>query len=66
VALGTIALVCAKLLLVDLAGLDPIWRILVFLGVGAAFLGVSYFVRNAWMGDEAAGELEPEVSLAEP
>ncbi|HET7232688.1 MAG TPA: DUF2339 domain-containing protein [Longimicrobium sp.] len=49
VAIGTLALVCAKLFLVDLASLDPIWRILVFLGVGAAFLGVSYAVRTAWL-----------------
>ncbi|HET6762277.1 MAG TPA: DUF2339 domain-containing protein [Longimicrobiaceae bacterium] len=52
VALGTIAVVCGKLLLVDLADLDAIWRILVFLGVGAAFLGVSYYVRTAWLVDD--------------
>ncbi|HYH78793.1 MAG TPA: DUF2339 domain-containing protein [Longimicrobium sp.] len=64
-AIGTLGLVCAKLFLVDLASLDPIWRILVFLGVGVAFLGVSYAARSAWL---PASEPEPDpaagVSLA--
>ncbi|HEU0052070.1 MAG TPA: DUF2339 domain-containing protein [Longimicrobium sp.] len=58
VALGTLGLVCAKLLLIDLANLDPIWRILVFIGVGVAFLAVSYHVRSAWLSD-ADGEAAP-------
>jgi|GEM_PF-1351351 len=65
VALGTLALVCAKLFLVDLASLDAIWRILVFLGVGAAFLAVSYSVRSAWLAGPAPEPDPPaKVSLA--
>ncbi|HET7463796.1 MAG TPA: DUF2339 domain-containing protein [Longimicrobium sp.] len=62
VALGTLALVCAKLFLVDLANLEPVWRILLFMGVGAGFLAVSYFVRAAWLAEEPADERR--VSLA--
>jgi len=65
VALGTLALVCVKLFLVDLASLDAIWRILVFLGVGAAFLAVSYSVRSAWLAGPAPEPDPPaKVSLA--
>jgi hypothetical protein len=65
VALGTLGLVCAKLFLVDLASLDPVWRILVFIGVGAAFLAVSYSVRSAWLAGPAPEPDPPAgVSLA--
>ncbi|PSQ89514.1 MAG: hypothetical protein BRD45_03000 [Bacteroidetes bacterium QS_8_64_10] len=40
-ALTLLALV-AKLFLVDLAALDALWRVLLFLGFGAAFLVLSY------------------------
>jgi uncharacterized membrane protein len=33
-----------KLFLVDLASLPPLWRIALFLGFGAAFLGISYLL----------------------
>jgi uncharacterized membrane protein len=67
VALGTLALVCGKLLLADLASLDAIWRILVFLGVGAAFLAVSYYVRSAWMDSAPETAAAPAgAALAEP
>jgi uncharacterized membrane protein len=63
--LGTLALVCAKLFLVDLANLEPVWRILLFIGVGIAFLAVSYYVRTAWLADSAPPADSPErVSLA--
>lgn len=61
-ALGTLALVCAKLFLVDLANLEPVWRILLFMGIGAGFLAVSYYVRAAWLAEEPADD--PRVSLA--
>jgi len=64
VALGTLALVCAKLFMVDLANLDPVWRILLFMGVGAAFLAVSYYVRSAWLADAPEAEPADRVSLA--
>ncbi|MFC2085825.1 DUF2339 domain-containing protein [Bacteroidota bacterium] len=46
--LATLAVVVAKLFLVDLAELDPIWRIVAFLGVGAGFLLVGWFVPGLW------------------
>jgi uncharacterized membrane protein len=44
--LATLGLVTAKLLLVDMAQLDVIWRILLFMGFGAAFLGLSYLINR--------------------
>ena len=46
--LGTLALVVAKLLLVDLAELEALWRILVFLGFGGVFLIISYYFQSLW------------------
>jgi len=44
--LATLGLVAGKLLLVDMAQLDTIWRILLFMGFGAAFLALSYFINR--------------------
>jgi uncharacterized membrane protein len=38
--------VVAKLFLVDLALVDTIWRILLFLGFGGLFLVISYYLQN--------------------
>lgn len=46
--LGTALVVVAKLFLVDLAELPTIWRILLFLGFGAAFLMVGYYLPALW------------------
>ncbi|MCH7889903.1 MAG: DUF2339 domain-containing protein [Gemmatimonadetes bacterium] len=43
--LATLGLVAGKLLLFDLAQLDPVWRILMFLGFGAGLLGLAYLVN---------------------
>ena len=43
VAMGTLLLVVGKLFLVDLAKLETIWRILLFLGFGGLFLVISYY-----------------------
>lgn len=51
----TLALVVGKLFLVDLRNLDPLWRILLFLGVGALFLLVAYFVPNLWKREKVEG-----------
>lgn len=48
VALGTLLLVVAKLFLVDLARLEGIWRVLLFLGFGGLFLVLSYYFRALW------------------
>ena len=45
---ATLFLVVAKLFLWDLAALDPLWRVLLFLGFGGLFLLLSYHLRNLW------------------
>lgn len=52
--LATLALVAAKLLLVDLSQLDPLWRIFLFLGFGATLLGLGY-----WLNAPGAEEGSP-------
>jgi uncharacterized membrane protein len=47
-ALATFLAVVVKLFLVDLAQLDPLWRILLFLGFGGLFLLLSYYVPTLW------------------
>jgi hypothetical protein len=42
--LAVLAAFVGKLVLVDLASLPPLWRIALFLGFGAAFLGLSYLL----------------------
>jgi len=44
--LFTLGVVAAKLLVVDMAQIDLIWRILLFMGFGAAFLGLSYLIKE--------------------
>jgi uncharacterized membrane protein len=44
--LATLGVVAGKLLLVDMAQVDVIWRILLFMGFGAAFLGLSYLINR--------------------
>jgi uncharacterized membrane protein len=48
--LATLGLVAGKLLLVDMAQLDMIWRILLFMGFGAAFLVLSYYINRPQSG----------------
>jgi uncharacterized membrane protein len=43
---ATIAIVVGKLFLVDLAELETIWRIVLFLGFGGLLLMVSYFLER--------------------
>lgn len=57
VAMGTIFLVVGKMFLVDLSQLQAIWRILLFIGFGALFLLISYYVQRRFLNDEStAGE----------
>jgi hypothetical protein len=46
VALATLFLAVGKLVLFDMSQVEPIWRVLLFLGFGAAFLGISYFFTD--------------------
>jgi hypothetical protein len=48
--LATLFVVLGKLFLVDLAAIDPLWRVLLFLGFGGVFLWLSYFFQNAISG----------------
>ena len=46
--LATLCLVVAKLFIVDLAQLNALWRILLFLGFGALLLLLSYLFPRLW------------------
>ena len=48
VAMGTLLLLVLKLFMIDLAQLETIWRVLLFIGVGGAFLALSYFFPVLW------------------
>ncbi len=52
--IATLFLVVAKLFLVDLALVDTIWRILLFLGFGGLFLVISYYLQNLMRRPPAA------------
>ena len=52
---ATLFLVVAKLFLWDLAGLDALWRVLLFLGFGGLFLLLSYHLRNLWNPRDGGG-----------
>ncbi len=45
---ATLFLVVGKLFLVDLAEVEAIWRVLLFLGCGGLFLTLSYYLRSLW------------------
>lgn len=45
---ASLFLMVAKLLVWDLTGLDPAWRILLFLGFGSLLLLLGYHLRNLW------------------
>ncbi len=57
-ALGMMTLVClvAKLLLIDLRALAAVWRILLFMGFGIAFLGLGYLVPRLTRDEPDAAE----------
>lgn len=45
-ALALVGLSAAKVFLVDMSGLDGLWRVLSFLGLGLALIGLSAFYRR--------------------
>ncbi len=51
VALVTLLVVVGKLFLVDLAHLQAIFRIFLFMGFGGVFLALSYYFRALWKSD---------------
>jgi uncharacterized membrane protein len=46
--MGTLLLVVGKLFVVDLAELETVWRILLFMGFGGIFLVLSYNFQHLW------------------
>lgn len=63
-ALGVIGLVCLKVFLFDMAGLTGLWRVLSFLGLGLALIGLGAvyrrFVLPGRQAAEAAGAAAAE------
>ena len=55
-AIGTLLLVVGKLLLVDLAELEAIWRVFLFLSFGGGFLVLSYYFQDLWKREPEATE----------
>ncbi|UCE24611.1 MAG: DUF2339 domain-containing protein, partial [Candidatus Zixiibacteriota bacterium] len=53
VALGTLFAVVGKLFLIDLAHIEAIFRILLFMGFGGVFLALSYYFRSLWKSDSS-------------
>lgn len=54
--LATLFLVAAKLLVVDLAEVEAVWRILLFLGFGGTFLALGFFLQSLWKPGERSRE----------
>lgn len=48
VALVTLFLAVAKLVMYDLSQVEALWRILLFLGFGGVFLAISYYIPDLW------------------
>ena len=47
-AMVTLLILIGKLFLVDLADIETIWRVLIFLGFGTVLLFLSYYFRSIW------------------
>ena len=54
----TLGLIVFKLFLIDLARLEMIWKVIVFMGFGGGFLLLSYFFRSLWGSGEPGGSSE--------
>ena len=68
-ALGVVGLVCAKVFLVDMADLTGLWRVLSFLGLGFALIGLGAihrrFVLPTQHAPDATGVTPPD-TVGEP
>ncbi len=60
--MATLFVVVGKLFLVDLSEVEPVWRVVLFLGFGGLFLALSYYLQGLWRseggprrGSDAAG-----------
>ncbi len=54
--LATLFLTVGKLLIVDMARVDPLWRILLFMAFGAVLLGLGYWLRDLWRTDDDSAQ----------
>lgn len=63
--LVTILLVVAKLFLVDLAALEALYRVLLFLGFGAVFLFLSYSLQG-WLRADGDEDAPPAADASSP
>ena len=54
-AIATLLVVVAKLFLVDLAALEALFRVVLFLGFGSVFLLLSYLLQDWWKGERSRG-----------
>jgi len=55
-ALGTLILLVGKLFMIDLAKLEAIWRVLLFIGIGGILLTLSYFFQSLWKKDDTSSD----------
>ncbi len=58
--LGTIVATALKVLVVDLPDVPVVWRVVLFMGLGALLIGVSYAVPGLLRGRPATVDGEPE------
>jgi uncharacterized membrane protein len=58
-AIFTLVLLLARLFLVDLAALDPVWRALIFLGIGGALLLAAFYLPRWTKKPEQPPETPP-------
>jgi hypothetical protein len=66
VGLGTLGVVIVKLFFVDLAALEAIWRVLLFLGLGAGLLVLSYAFPTLWRPAGSPGPAAPDPNTPPP
>ncbi|HET7478286.1 MAG TPA: DUF2339 domain-containing protein [Rubrobacteraceae bacterium] len=64
--MATLFLVVGKLFLFDLAGVEAVWRILLFLGFGGLFLGLSYYLHSLWRPKALDTTQSPQVTTRNP
>ena len=60
---ATLLLVTAKLFLVDLAALEAIWRVMLFVGIGGGFLFLSYALQT-WRRSQPTETADEAMSAA--
>ncbi|HEX2728192.1 MAG TPA: DUF2339 domain-containing protein [Rubrobacteraceae bacterium] len=64
--MATLFLVVGKLFLFDLAGVEAVWRILLFLGFGGLFLALSYYLQSLWRPEPLKATRSPQVTARYP